>query len=662
MRWVKNPDVEGRRLDDVLVVVNLKTHSMLELNHTAARVYELLETGGTVSEISEQLASEYEAPLQDIEEDVARAIDQMNREGLVRPIEVEVPATEPARTDGWLLRWEVGASRPELLGNAWSHREPNGDLTVFDGWVTDEAPLRDPRRWDELRGAFVVARANLAEGTLVVRRDGMGQWPAYYAFDGRMVWLSSHLNALKARLGRVELNRTYLAEWVRGLANDAQLQETLYRGISRVPAGHEAHIRATGVSTRRVWDPLPPGFAWARDEEAAQLLPTLETAVERALQAGANGIALSSGYDSVTLAILAKKLRGADRRPLQALSVHFRGTIADEGEAQREAARLLGMPSRLEPIDLLLSGDFVSQAVGHCAESPLPILSIWQGLYSALYAGVTDLGVSKVLLGTGGDEMGIVDPALTMDLIRRGEFRTLQRFLAAWIRTSPFSAAVVTRELLWREGLRPMARDAVVPWLETRLPRAWRTVRRWRTKIPEPVPPISEAVESRRAPAQRDPDGAYVAAMRGLYRSPVLAAELDQGWAWARTFGITPMLPFYDRDVVELALRIRPETLYASGRMKSPLRNFAQAELPQLKLPARKVDFTRVGTKFLLEGMKPTWKRLGGVPALAELGWSMARGRTRSWRGGSTVVSPAGSSPGCWSAPRPGYRRSARDG
>ena len=81
-----------------------------------------------------------------------------------------------------------------------------------------------------------------------------------------------------------------------------------------------------------------------------------------------------------------------------------------------------------------------------------------------------------------------------------------------------------------------------------------------------------------------------------------------------------PLMPFYNQDVVELALRIPPPVLYATGYMKAPLRRFVRQSLPSVALPTRKVDFTETGRTVLRAGAARTWRRLGGVPALASFG------------------------------------------
>jgi asparagine synthase (glutamine-hydrolysing) len=615
------PNVVSRRLGETVIAVNLKSNRMLELNVTAARTFELFQRGMTLEQVVAQLKEEFAEVPSDLEAEVRDLIAAFAQEELLDTTEpIKIAAEERTRApEGWLLRWDLEAPLPDISGPVQIRREPNGDITIFDGWLTDESPVSSPERWDELRGAFVIARARTRAMELVVRRDPTGGWPCYYAFDGRVALIASHLEVLLRRLGKRSFNRAHVAEWIRGVTNATQLGETLFDGVKRLPAGHELTLRRNHASTRVTWEPLPAGFAWAAPEEEPELMARLERAVARALDGGASAIALSGGYDSVSLALMAHGMRG-ERPPLHAFSVHFAGTSCDEGTIQTRVAEALDMPLHLKPLDLYAPEDVVDRALAQSSLSSFPILSLWQGLYSPLFAEARPLGVTKVLLGTGGDEMFIVDPCYASDLLRRGELVELVSLTGAWARTSRFPLRRVVAEVLWRESLRPMMRNKAVAWAGQWAPALLATWRRRRSSVPPTPDALAEQLLSRQVDEPADADGAYVAGMRAMYRSPVMAASLDQGWEWARSFGVIPVLPFYDQDVVELALRMPPRALYADGYMKTPLRRLVQKGLPAIAFPAKKIDFSQVGLTVLRRGATQAWRRLGGVPMLASLG------------------------------------------
>jgi hypothetical protein len=54
-----NPDVVAQRVQDEVVLVNLRTNEIYTLNKTAARAWELLAEGGDRSSIEATLAAEF---------------------------------------------------------------------------------------------------------------------------------------------------------------------------------------------------------------------------------------------------------------------------------------------------------------------------------------------------------------------------------------------------------------------------------------------------------------------------------------------------------------------------------------------------------------------------------------------------------------------------
>src|SRR4029079_14421193 len=102
-----------------------------------------------------------------------------------------------------------------------------------------------------------------------------------------------------------ELHRAVIGEHLQGILSSHQRVETFYKEIKRLPPAHWLTIARGTLSFLRYWDPLPLGFEWASDEEVAQFQPLLERAVGRCLSVGADSIALSGGFDSVGIAVLA---------------------------------------------------------------------------------------------------------------------------------------------------------------------------------------------------------------------------------------------------------------------------------------------------------------------------------------------------------------------
>jgi hypothetical protein len=68
---VLSDDVVARRLDDVVILINLKTNRIFELNSTGARLWELISAGSSRDEIDRTMLEEFEVS----ESELSNAID-----------------------------------------------------------------------------------------------------------------------------------------------------------------------------------------------------------------------------------------------------------------------------------------------------------------------------------------------------------------------------------------------------------------------------------------------------------------------------------------------------------------------------------------------------------------------------------------------------------
>jgi hypothetical protein len=77
-------DVVARRIGDGAVLVHLPTNRIFELNHTAARLWELLEEGLDHAQILARLAEEFEVDEARTASDLDQCVQRFRRDGLLR--------------------------------------------------------------------------------------------------------------------------------------------------------------------------------------------------------------------------------------------------------------------------------------------------------------------------------------------------------------------------------------------------------------------------------------------------------------------------------------------------------------------------------------------------------------------------------------------------
>ncbi len=80
------PDVVIRDLDGEAVVLDLSTGTYFGLNDVGTRMWQLVEQHGTLAEVLDALAQEFDAPIERIEADFREFIALLVTRGLLCPI------------------------------------------------------------------------------------------------------------------------------------------------------------------------------------------------------------------------------------------------------------------------------------------------------------------------------------------------------------------------------------------------------------------------------------------------------------------------------------------------------------------------------------------------------------------------------------------------
>ena len=83
MRWKANPEVVLQRLGDSMVLVNLATDRIVELNETAASLFELISDGLDESEIEARLAEEFDVNTEVLRSELPVVLRSLEQEQLV---------------------------------------------------------------------------------------------------------------------------------------------------------------------------------------------------------------------------------------------------------------------------------------------------------------------------------------------------------------------------------------------------------------------------------------------------------------------------------------------------------------------------------------------------------------------------------------------------
>jgi hypothetical protein len=80
-----NPDVVAQRVQDEVVLVNLRTNEIYTLNKTAARAWELIAEGRDRSGVEAGLAEEFTIEDADVQSELDGLLDQLVEKELIQP-------------------------------------------------------------------------------------------------------------------------------------------------------------------------------------------------------------------------------------------------------------------------------------------------------------------------------------------------------------------------------------------------------------------------------------------------------------------------------------------------------------------------------------------------------------------------------------------------
>ena len=477
---------------------------------------------------------------------------------------------------------------PALARDGFAYRTHCDTETVLHVYERDGVDA--PRR---LRGMFAFAIWDRRTRELFIARDRLGVKPLYYVHtdDGALYFASEIKALLAAEAVSPALNLQAFPDY---LANHAPSgDETLFRGVRRLPPGHSLRWRNGAVTIQRYWDLdyAPEAIDHRPDAELiAEYGERFREAVRLRLMADVPlGMFLSGGIDSAAITAAMSTLVD---EPIRTFSVAFAEREANE----LEYARMVAERYRTDHHEVVVSpGEFFAalpSLVWHEDEPLAHPSSVALNFVSRLAAE----HVKVVLTGEGSDET----------LAGYGRYRTTM-----------YNVALSERyQRLAGSGVRRAVRSAV-----ERLPRGTRLRNRlMRTGLylPADLDTLyfdNFAVFGRTrqasllAPALRDqlagidPYAAAHAALEGADGASPLNRLL---YADIRTYlhellmkqdqmsmaaSIESRVPFLDHPLVEFTARL-PDRLKLRGTTtKYILRQAMKDALPPAILSRRKMGF-----------------------------------------------------------------------
>jgi asparagine synthetase B (glutamine-hydrolysing) len=490
-----------------------------------------------------------------------------------------------------------------------------------------------------LRGTFAFLLWDADRGVLLGVRDPLGYYPCFFAQSGRNLLISTSAcvllghPAVSRAVNRLALLDYFFDIW-------ARREETFYASVKRVPPGHALRVRDNNLTLYRYWNPVPArkGCRLSKGDELGRFEELLARSVSRCVEHAPVGIFLSGGLDSVSVAVLARDSSlAAGLAPPFALSLVFPGPQYNEETVQKGAARQLGLPQELVPLETASGPSGLLGALRALnPEFAFPIQNYWMPAYNYLTVLAKRRGIRTILTGGGGDEWLGISPLLAADFIRTLHFGELCGLWISIARSFPVSKIHLGWNLTWTYGLRALLREETLRILGRFAPRALGAIVRARRAGKKP-PWLKVEPQLRREFLQRietsdsdfrpldGPYGYYLGdALRGLDH-PIVSWEMEEHFENACRLGVRLLHPYIDADLVEMLCAVSPELLAHGAASKGLVRESLARRLPDLGFQRqRKIVVRRALPQRVLGDGLRLWRESGKAKALPALGLAEA--------------------------------------
>ena len=351
--------------------------------------------------------------------------------------------------DGRLDNWEELRRNFELRGCRLRNRsDVELVMQAFQLWGVDSL--------EKIEGDFAFVIWDACANKLACIRDRMGSKPFHYYWDGKTFAFASEVSALLAlpMIPRV-CNESMMIDYF--MAQWCTKDETLWKGISRLPQAHRIQITPDSFVLTQYWEPdLSTRLILKDDNEYAECYQALFIeAVRRCSRSHMNvAFEVSGGLDSSALFAVADRLDKSSKLPAPGIDAYTLGFPDDDDDANElNYVRSLGAHLNRKVHEIEPSQPSISWlrawAKKHGEFPPYPNASMLVGMRNT----ANTRGSRVIVAGVGGDEWLMSGRGYYAEEILSMRWRSL---FQCWHSDQQDFGTVQSAWWLFRHGLAPL--------------------------------------------------------------------------------------------------------------------------------------------------------------------------------------------------------------
>jgi asparagine synthase (glutamine-hydrolysing) len=461
-------------------------------------------------------------------------------------------------------------------------------LRAYEAWGR-ECPAR-------IDGDFALAVWDTRRRELFCARDRLGIKPFYYHWDGTRLAFASEPRALFALPWiRQETHEGVLAEFL--AAEWHSREETLWRGVLRLPAAHRLSAGAGGPRPEPYWEPDLWAQPFRREADYIDgYRELLEDCVRRACRSHRPAaVEVSGGLDSSAVFCLAEHLRRQGTLPAPGIEGYTMAFAQEDGDAyELDYARAAGAHLGLRVHEIPPSRPPLSWYAGRARAGrdfpgfPNTASSL------ALWRRAAADGSRAVVTGEGGDHWLYGSRAYYAEALAQGQWRTLRDCLRT--DAAAYGARQAARWLL-RHGVFLM----LPPALQETLRRLARQLRGRETAAacywlsPGMKGAIRRRRESAPSAGRRPVRNAGQRELLETLYDAFIALVMESAERLAAQCGVEMRHPFHDHRLVQLAFSAPARLKLRGDQAKHIHIQALQDRMPQAILERKgKAEFSVV--------------------------------------------------------------------